>query len=228
LVKLSFGRKKYGSSTNRAVLTVAMFSLFLLYSTSVGVNAARAASNEINTASPNLWNSSTKTIYKTVTVYKTHTTTETVTSTSTQIGTTTQTSTSFVCCETITSTVTSTSDIASTTITETESAQVTSTEGTLEMPFSDAEVTAFGPESADCAVTLSFSTTGMTDAGALVSLNLQWYGVSNGLIGVDFYPSGQDENGATVQFSAATVQFQLTMAPAYQVTIYYTLTAICP
>jgi hypothetical protein len=78
-----------------------MLSLFLLYTTSVGVSASNSGGH----AASSYWHTTTKTIYRTTTITKLRTTTQT------------QTSTTFVCCQTTTSTVVTTATPTTTTTT---------------------------------------------------------------------------------------------------------------
>jgi hypothetical protein len=194
-----------------------MLAVFLLYTTSIGVNASQSGSNLASSqVSPNL-QTTTKTVYKTTTIYKN------------DFDTITKTSTSFVCCQTTTSTVTSTTTAAGTITTVTQTPNVMSDKGHLQETSDLNLYDVVGPLGSDCVITFTVSTTGEGADGSELKIYAQnsagnsvWQGdIANGFDNTQF----------TITFSADYVNmFLINMPYPLPATVYidYSWTAICP
>ena len=225
----SFRSKKRGSTTSRAAISIAMLALFLLYTTSIGVNASNSGTSTAQKLSLN-WDTTTKTVYRTTTIYRTHTTTKTTTEVSTSVSTSTTTST------VITTPTTTTFTIVQPTTTTTATTTVTAAPNVIgdsnEFYFSADQSPDLFQSTLSCSITVSLKTFNVvTDSPATVSV--EWYNANAFALGQSTIASSTlgDADGYVLTVSATTLQLNINNMPATppsQIEVIFSYTAICP
>jgi hypothetical protein len=228
LSEFIFNGKKAGSISIRSVLSIALVGAIAL-SAFVGLSIAQSASNQASGVSPNV-RTTTRTTTRTVTSFVCCQT-ETSTITSTTTPTTTPTSTTFTVTQpTVTETTTSTeTQISTSTTTARTTATVTTavvTAATGTYTQQSGTLTGqlifelLGPS---CILTISVTTNGVSGSGG--DINLGW-GV-NGISFFDQITHGSDVNSFVITIPGGDVSFSPTTTLSSDVTVSYSLSAIC-